>query len=96
MDMGMTYSDGMTIDRIDSNQSYSVENCRWIPMEENVSKEKQKPVAKYTLDGLFLISYPSVQAAVEGEGYKFNSSIAKVARGERLQYKGFVWKYLDN
>ena len=96
MDMGMSYSDGMTIDRIDSSKDYSIENCRWMPHSENVSKEKQKPVGKYTMDGLFLISYPSVQSAVDAEGFKFNSSIAKVARGERKQYKGFVWKYLDN
>ena len=94
-DMGISYSDGMTIDRKDSSKDYSKENCQWIPLEKNVSKEKQKAVAKYTLDGVFIKSYPSVQQAVDGEGYKFNSSIAKVARGERNQYRGFVWKYLD-
>ena len=29
------YSDGLTIDRIDSSKNYSPDNCRWISMEEN-------------------------------------------------------------
>lgn len=94
-DMGITYSDGLTIDRLDASKDYSKENCRWIPLEENVSKEKQKAIAKYTLDGQFIKSYPSVQQAVDAEGYKFNASISKVARGERKQYRGFIWKYLE-
>jgi len=93
-DMGESYSDGMTIDRLDNKEDYSRENCRWVPLEENVSKEKQKQVAKYTLDGVFINSYPSVQKAADAEGYKHTASISKVARGERKQYKGFVWKYI--
>ena len=94
LDMGMTYIDGMTIDRLDSSKDYSKGNCQWIPLEENCAKEKQKPVAKYTLDGVYITKYPSVQSAVEAEGYQFNASISKVARGERQQYKGFVWKFI--
>lgn len=94
MDMGLSYVDGYTIDRKDSTKNYSKENCCWIPHEDNCAKEKQKAVAKYTLDGQFIVKYSSVQAAVEAEGYKFNSSISKVARGERKQYKGFIWKFI--
>ena len=94
MDMGFTYKDGLSIDRIDSEKDYSKENCRWIELSKNVSKEKQKPVAKYTLEGEFIKSYISVAEAVKIEGYKHNSAISRVARGERTQYKGFVWKYI--
>lgn len=90
----MTYVDGLTIDRIDPTKGYSKENCQWITHAENVSKDKKKEVAKYTLDGEYITRYPSVQAAVAAEGYKFNASISKVARGERSQYRGFNWNYV--
>lgn len=94
MDMGLSYTDGMSIDRLDHNKDYSKENCQWIPFDENCSKEKQKPIAKYTKDGDFICSYLSVQQAANAEGLPNTSCISRVARGERKQYKGFIWKYL--
>ncbi len=94
MDMGLTYTDGMSIDRLDSGNNYSKENCRWIPFIENCSKEKQKAIAKFTKMGEFIASYPSVQKAADAEGLPNTSCISRVARGERKQYKGFIWKYI--
>ena len=35
-DMAETYADNLTLDRIDPNKDYCKENCRWIPMDEQV------------------------------------------------------------
>lgn len=46
--MSNGYQDGLTIDRIDSNENYSPDNCRWIPMHENVMRRwrENKPQRK--------------------------------------------------
>ena len=95
-DMGFVYKEGLSIDRIDKAKSYSKENCQWISLDENRIKDKHKLVGKFDLEDNFIVAYKSVKEAAEKEGIKFPGSIAKVARGERKQYQGFVWKYLNS
>ena len=35
------YDDTLTIDRVDSNDNYYPENCRWIPYQDNVRRAKR-------------------------------------------------------
>jgi len=34
-DMGSTYKDGLTMDRIDNDKGYYKENCRWVTNQQN-------------------------------------------------------------
>lgn len=40
-DMGATYYDGATIDRINENGDYERKNCRWIDRDENARKTRR-------------------------------------------------------
>ena len=39
-DMGPTYAEGLTLERIDVSKGYSPENCKWIPLREQAWNKK--------------------------------------------------------
>lgn len=41
------YEDGLTIDRIDVNGDYCPENCRWIPLKDQMSNKRNNIVLEY-------------------------------------------------
>lgn len=48
-DMGTTYKEGLSIDRINVNGNYCKENCRWA---DNITQQKNRRTTKfYTLNG---------------------------------------------
>ena len=34
-DMGASFKKGLSLDRIDNSKGYSIDNCRWVTLEEN-------------------------------------------------------------
>lgn len=61
-DMGSTWSKGLTIDRIDTNGNYEINNCRWITRQEqfktrtnrisSFSKKDVLKIKKYKQNGI--------------------------------------------
>lgn len=41
------YKDGLTIDRIDVNGDYCPENCRWVPLSEQMSNRRNNILLEY-------------------------------------------------
>ena len=101
-DMGMTYREGLSLDRIDNKKDYTKDNCQWITVEENRVKDKRKPVAQYTKDGVLLGEFISVHEAArivyptddDVRQRAIANSICRAARKDRKTYKNQVWEYL--
>ena len=57
------------------------------------SNKSNKPVNQYTLDGVYVATYPS---AAEAKRITGASKISKAARGEQHSSGGFIWKYVED
>lgn len=53
-DMGNTYKKGLTIDRINNNESYSKENCRWLDRKSQCNNMRKNVLIEY--NGITLTS----------------------------------------
>lgn len=92
-----TYIDNVnnynSIDHIDGNTlNNSINNLKWMPLHDNVSKSQSQKVLQYDLDGNFINEWPSV-AEAEKFLNKKHSSISKCCRGEQKQAYGYKWAY---
>lgn len=79
-----------------------VENLEWITKRGNVQhsvdtglkKIYTRPVTQYTVEGVKVMSYPSIKAASEATGID-GRAISAVAKGKNKTTHGTVWKYDD-
>ena len=100
-DMGSTYEDGLTIDRMDSSKGYSKDNCRWLTLSQNSSETtKRRPVvqlrqvltpSKYYVEERV---WESAKQAADSLGL-VAAHITVVCQGARKTHGGFSWKYAN-
>jgi hypothetical protein len=99
-DMGSTYEDGLTIDRIDSSIGYCKTNCRWITKSRNSSETtKRKPVMQLQKSSTpynyeVVAEWESAQKAAESLGLT-PAHITAVCKGQRQTHGGFGWQYKE-
>lgn len=100
-DMGDTYEDGLTIDRIDSSKGYTKNNCRWLTLSQNSSETtKRRPVIQlrqalipnkhYVEERI----WDSAKQAADSLGL-VAAHITVVCQGARKTHGGFSWKYAN-
>jgi hypothetical protein len=56
-DMGDSYSDKLSIDRIDTNGDYTPENCRWATPQEQVDNRRNTTFIEYKGENLPLTTW---------------------------------------
>lgn len=102
-DMG-TRLEGMTLDRIDPNQGYSKDNCRWATVGVQAANKRTRRKSKYV--GVYFASYGSRkrpwigEVIVDGKRYRVTGTTEKeaadllMAKKRELQSKRTAWRTL--
>lgn len=100
-DMGSTYQDGLTIDRIDSSLGYNKDNCRWISLSDNSSETcRKRSVTQYRQvyspkkDWIKEAVWESALQAAESLGL-VPAHISAVCTGKRKTHGGFKWQFTN-
>ena len=81
-----------SIDRVNVDGDYEINNCRFIELAENIAKEKRKKVGQYTMNGIFVKEWPSM-AEAERNGFH-HSNISECCNGKTESHMGFCWKFI--
>lgn len=85
------YGDGLQIDRIDNDGSYSPDNCRWVSGTRNMRNTSQTfPVIARRLNDGMEIRFESEADAAEFMSIP-KSSIRDCVNGKQTQTHGFEW-----
>jgi len=83
-----------SIDRIDNDGNYYIENCRFIEKGENSARNKRKPVLQFDLQGNFIREWKSAMEIKRKLNYN-NSNISANCLNKRKSAYRFIWKYKE-
>ena len=90
--------DKPSIDRLNSNKNYTLDNCRFIEQGKNSAERNirisSKAVLQFDLQGNFIKEFKSTMEIQRKLGI-INSHISKCARGLKT-CKKFIWKYKNS
>ena len=78
-DMGDSYKKGLTLERIDNNQNYSVFNCRWATRKEQANNKRSNIVLTLGVE-----TYP-LAIWSEKLGMKFDTLRSRFYRGMKTE-----------
>lgn len=86
-----------SLDRINNDGNYCLENCRFIEFSKNATKDKLVSILQYNLDGNFIREWSNItDAEKEITGCKRSKGkISAVAKGKRKTAFGYIWKYKE-
>jgi hypothetical protein len=84
-----------TIDRINADKNYVLENCQFLEKSKNSAKDKCKKILQYSLDGKFIKEWNSL-TEVESTINIDARSVGSCARGKYSHAGYFLWQYKEN
>ena len=83
-----------SIDRINNDGNYCIDNCKFIEFSHNSAKDKNKPILQFSLDGTFIKEWDSISDACKYYCTSV-SNISCVLRKRSKSAKSFIWKYKE-
>jgi hypothetical protein len=85
-----------SIDRKNSDNHYSFDNCRFLELNKNSSLATAKKVLQFTKDGKFINEFSSVTKANKYMKCSSHSSqISSCCNGNAKSAFGFIWKHKE-